>query len=67
MTSMIVPVLIMSACVLVYLFPAIVAAGRHHNNADAILVLNLFFGWSFVGWVVALVWSLTSNRRIVNG
>ncbi len=42
-----------------YFLPAIV--GRHKRNARAILLLNLLAGWTFVGWVVAMVWACTVN------
>ncbi len=45
-----------------YFLPAIVASNRKHPNATAILVLNLLAGWTFVGWVVAMVWAFTSTR-----
>lgn len=41
-----------------YFLPAI--AGRKKQNASSITLLNLFLGWTFIGWVVALVWA-TSN------
>ena len=44
-----------------YLLPGIIAAIRSHVNAGAILVLNLFLGWTFIGWVLALVWACTNN------
>ena len=44
-----------------YFLPAIIAALREHNNAGAILVLNLFLGWTVLGWVLALVWACTNN------
>ncbi len=44
-----------------YFLPTIVAAWRRHLSAGAIFVLNLVFGWTFVGWIFALIWSLTSN------
>jgi hypothetical protein len=47
----------------VYLLPTLVAANRKHNNEGAILALNIFLGWTFVGWVIALVWALTDNTR----
>jgi len=47
----------------IYFAPALVAYNREHHNAAPILVLNLFLGWTFVGWVAALVWSLTDNSR----
>lgn len=45
----------------VYLLPTIVASSRHHRQAVAIFLLNLFLGWTFVGWVIALVWSATAD------
>lgn len=45
-----------------YFIPSIV--GRHKTNARAILVLNLFLGWSFIGWVVALVWACTKDKAM---
>jgi len=41
-----------------YLLPTIVAALRRHRNAPAIAVLNILAGWTLIGWVGALVWSL---------
>jgi uncharacterized membrane protein YsdA (DUF1294 family) len=45
----------------VYFFPAIVASARRHRNTSAILVANLFFGWSGIGWLICLVWSCTAD------
>lgn len=42
-----------------YLLPTITAAIRSHHNGMAIFLLNFFLGWSFIGWVVALVWAFT--------
>lgn len=41
-----------------YLLPWLIAAARSHRNALAIFFLNLLLGWTFLGWVVALVWSV---------
>jgi len=38
-----------------YMLPWAIAASRGRSNQAAIGVLNLFLGWSFVGWVAALV------------
>jgi hypothetical protein len=45
--------------VLFLFIPTFVAYHRGHPNAMAIFALNLLLGWTFVGWVVALVWALT--------
>jgi hypothetical protein len=42
-----------------YVTPSIIAAARAHHNAGAIFALNLLLGWTFVGWVAAIVWALT--------
>jgi hypothetical protein len=45
----------------VYFLPAIVAWKRNHRNTAAIFALNLFLGWTLIGWVAALVWALTND------
>ncbi len=50
----------------VYFTPWVVAWARQHPNRYAILCLNLFLGWTLVGWVVALSMALSGlpiNRR----
>ncbi len=44
-----------------YFLPTIIALLRGHRNALAIFLLNFFLGWTFIGWVVALVWSVTRD------
>lgn len=46
---------------LVYFLPTFIAVRRQHRNAVPILLVNLFLGWSFLGWLVALIWSTTDN------
>jgi hypothetical protein len=43
-----------------YFLPAIIAAVRHTHNASGILLLNLFLGWTVVGWCVALLMAICS-------
>ena len=44
-----------------YFLPTIIALLRGHLSALAIFLLNLFLGWTLIGWIVALVWSCTAN------
>ncbi|MEM9417025.1 MAG: superinfection immunity protein [Bacteroidota bacterium] len=44
-----------------YFLPSIIAFIRN-NNFSAILVLNLFLGWTLVFWVVSLAWALASKN-----
>ena len=39
-----------------YVLPAFLAYGT--PRFAAILVLNLAFGWTLIGWIAALIWSL---------
>jgi len=46
-----------------YFFPTIIAIIRKKSNVGAILILNLFLGWTFIGWIVALVWAVSSDPQ----
>jgi hypothetical protein len=46
---------------LIYWMPTIVALARQSSSRGAIAALNLFFGWTVLGWIVALVWSIGST------
>lgn len=39
-----------------YFIPSIV--GRKKKNSTAIIVVNLFLGWTVIGWIVALAWAI---------
>lgn len=47
--------------VVAYFIPSLVAFLRRKRNAFAIFVLNLFLGWTFVGWFAAFIWSVTAE------
>ena len=46
-----------------YFLPAFIASSRGHHNSGALFVANLLTGWTFIGWVVCLVWSLTNQKE----
>ncbi|MDZ4056005.1 MAG: superinfection immunity protein, partial [Polynucleobacter sp.] len=39
-----------------YFLPFAIAFYKKRINTGAIFALNLFLGWSLIGWVIALVW-----------
>jgi branched-subunit amino acid transport protein AzlD len=41
----------------VYFLPYDIAKKNQHPQQRAIFTLNLFLGWSLLGWVAALVWN----------
>jgi len=44
-----------------YMLPWAIAATRHKENTVTIALLNLFLGWSGVGWIVSLVLACLSD------
>lgn len=42
-----------------YWIPWGVALMRGHHQTFAIFVLNFLAGWTFIGWIAALVWACT--------
>lgn len=50
---------------LVYFLPTVIALARGHHNGFAIFLTNLLLGWTLIGWVIALIWSVTASERRV--
>ena len=44
----------------VYFLPSIVAFSRNVTTALGVVVVNLFLGWTLLGWVVALAWAVSA-------
>ena len=44
----------------VYFLPTGIAVLRGHPNSMPIFLINFLMGWICVGWIVALVWSVTA-------
>lgn len=55
--------LILAVLVAVYFLPGLVAYKRDHQNAASIMLLNLFLGWTLLGWVCALIWSASAKKQ----
>ena len=49
---------------IIYIVPSIVAFRRNHPNRWIILVINLAFGTTIIGWGIALVWALRAAHRV---
>ena len=48
---------------LLYFFPAVTGFQRLHPRRTGILLVNVFLGWTVVGWIAALVWAYTGRHR----
>lgn len=44
-----------------YFLPTIIAASRRAKHDMGILVVNLFLGWTLLGWVGALAWAVSDG------
>lgn len=42
-----------------YFLPSLMARGKQHGGT--IFALNLVLGWTFLGWIGALVWAATDQ------
>lgn len=49
---------------LIYFIPSFVAFKRHHLQKTPILLLNIFLGWSFIGWLIALIWATLKEKNV---
>ncbi|HEX4545252.1 MAG TPA: superinfection immunity protein [Candidatus Acidoferrum sp.] len=48
--------------ILLYFLPAII--GRHKPDAMGIFIVNLLFGWTVIGWIMALIWACAAERYV---
>lgn len=46
----------------VYFLPSVIACGRKMSNSAPIIVVNTFLGWTLIGWVCALAWSVSASK-----
>jgi hypothetical protein len=46
-----------------YFLPSIIAKSRKHHQYSPILLINVFLGWTLLGWFVALVWSVSAVKK----
>jgi hypothetical protein len=46
---------------LLYFIPSIIGGDR--KKIAGIFILNLFLGWTLIGWVGALIWAVTDDKR----
>jgi len=49
-----------------YWVPTIIAFRRKHESRSAIAVVNFFFGWTFIGWILAFIWAMgkTTSQNV---
>jgi hypothetical protein len=48
----------------IYLLPTLIALHREVRQIGPIVLINIVFGWVFIGWFVAMAWALSSTRPL---
>jgi len=51
-------IVLVGICLAIYLIPTFIAFARKVPSSASIAAINIFLGWSIIGFIVALVWSL---------
>lgn len=54
---------VMVVLVVLYFVPAIIGVLRGVRNLGSVFVINLFLGWTLIGWVAALAMSVRTVDR----
>jgi len=49
-------ILITTACVALYLLPTLIGIAQRRRDIVNVFVLNLFLGWTGIGWAGVLIW-----------
>lgn len=47
----------------IYFLPMLVALVRDHHQVGFIAVINIFLGWTLIGWVVALAIACSATKK----
>lgn len=55
-------ILFITLGIALYFLPLIVAVLKNKRNMLAISMLNLFAGWTLLGWLAALIWACLEER-----
>jgi len=45
---------------IIYFLPSFLARKKKHESG--IVILNTFLGWTFLAWVIALIWSVSDEK-----
>ena len=54
---------LLSTLFIMYWLPTIIAIVRQAHSALGVFIVNFFLGWTVLGWILALIWSLAADNR----
>lgn len=49
-------------CTLFYFLPTLIAFSPRRENRYGIAMINFLFGWTFLGWIAAMMWATNSDK-----
>jgi hypothetical protein len=64
MSILMIPLILIG--IALYFVPSIIALARHKRQTLAIFLLNLFAGWTVIGWIGALIWAAIKEKTEEN-
>lgn len=53
--------------VALYCVPSMIALHRRHKKYTVIFLLNIFFGWTMVVWIICMIWAVFGETWRVPG
>ena len=56
----VVGVIVLVSC---YLMPTVIALLRDKRGAVGVTLVNVFLGWTVIGWFLAFIWSCSGKTR----
>jgi hypothetical protein len=51
--------------IVLYILPSLIALYRKHPSKGSIIAVNILLGWTAIGWLWSLIWSLGSKGQTV--
>lgn len=54
---------IAAAIIAGYILPSIIGVRRGVNGCCVLIILNLLLGWTFIMWLVCLIWAVTAKTE----
>lgn len=56
-------ILILLVALGIYCTPSLIAIARSHRQTSPILIVNIFLGWTLIGWVLTLAWAFSAQNK----
>jgi hypothetical protein len=54
--------IVVFGALVLYFLPTVIAGRRNAAQHGGIFAVNLFFGWTIIGWIAALIWACTDSQ-----